>query len=77
MNNKTQPLQPIRARNIGKSVPEPSGLTYCSSTKNFYVICDKPECRYIYEIDTDGNLVIILQSNNLFSKLISNSNKFY
>ena len=55
--NKTIPLQPIKARNIGKNVPEPSGLTYCSSTKNFYSICDKKECHYIYEIDIDGNLV--------------------
>ena len=36
-------------------IPEPSGITYCTSTDTVWVICDS--CHSIYEMSTHGNMI--------------------
>ena len=54
---KKNPLQPFYAREISGDVKEPSGASYCSSTGSLWLICDKPSCHYIYELDLNGELL--------------------
>ena len=54
------PLEPITAQNIADFVLEPSGLTFCESTGHLYAICDRHQCDYIYEMQTDGTPVCII-----------------
>lgn len=54
---KRNPLQPFYAAEISKDVKEPSGATYCESTKSLWMICDRNSCHYIYETDLEGNLL--------------------
>jgi hypothetical protein len=76
---KIQPLQPIRALDVGSTVPEPSGITFCETTQHLYVICDVHNC--IYEIFLNGSLVIVKiyiqpvrRKSNLFNLLLGADN---
>ena len=66
--DKVLVLQPIKARDIGASVPEPSGITYCEHNHHLYAISDTHSSHYIYEIDTNGRLVILM----IFTRLTIN-----
>ena len=66
ITTKIQPLQPIQAVLVGRFVSQPSGLTFCNITEHLYMICDTPQCQYIYEVDRAGNLVRLLDGNSLF-----------
>jgi len=47
-------LNPLSAKDIGSFVKEPSGASFSELTGSLWVICDKPSCHFIYEMDTEG-----------------------
>jgi uncharacterized protein YjiK len=51
---KNHPLNPISAHDIGSFVSEPSGASYSEVTNSLWIICDKPSCHYVYEMDITG-----------------------
>ena len=54
---KIIPLQPVQAALVSDVLSEPSGLTFCNTTKHLYAICDHTHCNYIYEINPSGEVV--------------------